>query len=69
MVDLRLAYVVGLLAAIVNVVQSMKFVEPPTEGDTRAAGFITQMKQALGYFSHPLLRWLLAFCCCCWLLT
>lgn len=61
MVDLRLAYVVALLAALVSVAQCVSFVEPPMEGDSQAAGFVTQIRDTLGYFSHPLLGWVLGF--------
>lgn len=60
-VDLRLAYVIAMLAALVAVVQCVMFVEPPVEGDARAGGFITQMRETLGYFFHPLLGWVLGF--------
>lgn len=61
MMDLRLAYGFGLMAAIVNLIQSVRFVEPPIKGDKNTAGFITQMRQTLSYFSHPLLCWMLGF--------
>lgn len=61
MIDLRLVYVVALVAAIVAVVLCINFVEPPVEGNVRAGGFATQMKATLGYFLQPLLGWILAF--------
>ncbi len=61
MVDLRLAYVVGLMASIVALLQCLKFVEPPAEGDAQVAGFVAQMTQTVSYFAHPLLRWVLVF--------
>jgi MFS family permease len=60
-VDLRLAYAVALLAALVAVTQCLRFTEPPIEDDSRAIGFVTQVKHTLGYFSHPLLGWMLGF--------
>lgn len=60
-IDLRLAYVVALLAAVVAVIQCVSFTEPSTGSDQHAAGFITQMKRALSYFTNPLLGWILAF--------
>ena len=61
-IDLRLAYIVALLAAVITVVQCINFIEPPLkEGTTRATGFIAQMRDTLGYFSHPLLGWMLGF--------
>jgi len=61
MIDLRLTYIAGLAAAMLAVIQCARFVEPPMEGETRATGFITQMKDTLSAFSHPLLRWLAGF--------
>lgn len=61
MIDLRLAYVVALVAAIVAVVQCINFAEPPVESNAKAEGFATQMKTTLGYFLQPLLGWILAF--------
>lgn len=61
MLDLRLAYVVALLAALISVVQCVGFIEPPAEADSRAGGFVSQMRDVLGYFTHPLLGWVLGF--------
>ncbi len=61
MIDLRLAYVVTLLAAVYAVTQCVSFTEPSIESDKKAAGFMTQMKLSLRYFSNPLLGWILAF--------
>lgn len=61
MIDLRLPYLIALIAAIVAIVQCFQFVEPPLEGNARAAGFVTQMRQTMGYFLHPLLGWVLGF--------
>lgn len=61
-IDLRLAYLLAFVAALVTVVQCIKFFEPPlTEDATRATGFISQMRDTLAYFSHPLLGWILGF--------
>lgn len=61
MFDLRLAYVVALLAAFVSVIQCVRFMEPPVEADSQAGGFVAQIKDVLGYFSNPLLGWVLGF--------
>ena len=62
LIDLRLAYVVAFMAALVTVVQCISFVEPPLKDDTtRASSFIGQMRDTFGYFSHPLLGWILGF--------
>ncbi len=61
LIDLRLAYVVAMVAALVAVIQCISFVEPPIEGDAQAAGFLQQMKETLGFFSQPLLGWILGF--------
>lgn len=61
MVDLRLAYMAALLAALIAVTLCVSFLEPPMDDDTRAVGFIAQMKNTLAYFSHPLLGWVLGF--------
>ncbi len=61
MLDLRLAYVVALLAAFVSVIQCVSFTEPLVEADSRAGGFVSQMRDTLGYFSNPLLGWVLGF--------
>ena len=60
--DLRFAYLVALLVAIVAVTQCVMFIEPPVDAEEQAAGFMGQMKNTLGYFSHPLLGWTLGFC-------
>lgn len=61
LIDLRLAYLVALLAAVVTVIQCVMFAEPPVDDDAKAAGFIDQMRNTFGYFSHPLLGWMLGF--------
>ncbi len=61
MVDLRLAYVVALFAAMVSVVVCVNYMEPTVEDDAHATGFIVQMRDTLGHFTHPLLGWILAF--------
>lgn len=62
LIDLRLAYVIAFLAALVTVVQCISFVEPPSKASTSTAtGFIGQMRETFGYFSHPLLAWILGF--------
>lgn len=60
MVDLRLAYFVGFLFAIATLFLSIKFVEPPVENQ-QVTGFVTQLKETVRYFSHPLLGWILGF--------
>lgn len=60
-IDLRLAYIVALLAAILTVVQCVMFAEPSMDNEAQAAGFIKQMKITLSYFFKPLLGWMLAF--------
>ena len=61
-IDLRLAYVIALLAAFVTLVQCIRFIEPPLkEGTSPATGFIGQMRDTFAYFSHPLLGWILGF--------
>ena len=60
-IDLRLPYVMALLAAIVAIVQCVKFMEPPLEGDEKPKEFVGQMKDTLGYFFHPMLAWILGF--------
>jgi len=61
MIDLRMAYVVTLLASIFAVSQCLSFVEPSIDSENKAGGFVTQIKQTFGYFSHPLLSWVLGF--------
>jgi len=61
MVDMRLTYLVGFLAALVAVVLCVKFVEPPMETGERTSGFVTQMKQIVSYFTQPFLAWVLVF--------
>lgn len=61
MIDLRLAYVIALLAALVAVFHCVNFAEPPMDDDAKAAGFVAQMKDTFGYFSNPLLGWVLGF--------
>lgn len=60
-IDLRLAYVVAMLAALVAVYLCVLFVEPPVEEDARTTGFITQLRNTLGYFANPVLSWVLGF--------
>jgi len=59
--DLRLPYVVALLAALVALKQCITFLEPPLEDDATVEGFFTQLRETLSYFSHPLLAWVLGF--------
>lgn len=61
LIDLRLPYVAALIAAACAVFLCVIFVEPPVEGEASAAGFITQTRQSLGFFSQPLLGWILGF--------
>lgn len=61
LVDLRWAYVIALVAAIVAAVQCLLFVEPSVESGTPVRGFIDQLGRTFNYFSHPLLAWLLGF--------
>lgn len=61
LIDLRLAYVAALLAAVVAIIHCVMFAEPPMEADAQAKGFVDQMRNTLGYFSHPLLGWVLGF--------
>jgi len=61
MIDLRMAYVVTLLASLFAVSQCLSFVEPSIDSENKAGGFVTQIKQTFGYFSHPLLSWVLGF--------
>lgn len=60
-IDLRLPYVVALIASIITVVQSISFIEPPIEEGATASGFFTQLKDVGRYFFHPLLGWILGF--------
>jgi len=60
MVDMRLVYLAGFLAAIMTLILSVKFVEPPV-GEQQAAGFVSQLRETMKYFSHPLLGWILGF--------
>lgn len=61
MFDLRLAYAVALLAAIVAAIHCVVFAEPPVKADAKAIGFADQIKGTLSYFSHPLLGRILGF--------
>lgn len=61
LVDFRLAYVAALLAAVVTTFYCALFAEPPMDADAQAKGFVDQMRNTLGYFSHPLLTWMLGF--------
>lgn len=61
LVDLRLPYVLALIAAVVAVIQCVQFVEPPIDGNEKPLGFATQMKDTFTYFLNPLLGWILAF--------
>jgi len=61
LIDLRLPYIVALLAALISVAQCISFCEPTEEPDARAGGFLLQMKATIGYFAHPLLKWVLCF--------
>jgi len=61
MIDMRLAYVAALIAAVVTVMQCVSFTEPAVEGDPLVGGFIKQMRETVGYFSKPLLSWILVF--------
>lgn len=60
MIDMRLVYFAGFMAAILTLTLSVKFVEPPLD-DNQTAGFVSQLKDTLGYFSKPLLGWILGF--------
>lgn len=59
--DLRLAYLIALLAAIIAAVYCVMFAEPPLEGNAQADGFVVQMGKTLGYLSQPLLGWIFVF--------
>ena len=62
LIDLRLAYALAALAALITVVLCISFTEPPLKGQAvQASGFIRQMKDTLAYFSNPLLGWILGF--------
>lgn len=61
MIDLRLAYLVTLIAGLVSIALCMKFEEPRTEGESVSDSFFTQIKITLRFFSHPLLAWILCF--------
>ncbi len=59
--DLRLPYLVAFLAAVWSVLLSVRLVEPAVEAEGAVAGFGSQLKRTLGYFSHPILGWVLGF--------
>ncbi len=61
LIDMRLAYFAALLVALVATVLCIHFIEPPLDGDSKAAGFWIQLKESVGFFSHPLLSWVLVF--------
>lgn len=60
-IDIRLVYAASLLAAVVSLILSIRFVEPSVEGAELTNGFIAQMRTTIAYFSHPLLCWILVF--------
>jgi len=63
--DLRLAYVLGIVAASLSLLMAFQFTEPVLSDDAtiaaRASGFVSQLKECIGYFSNPFLAWILAF--------
>ncbi|MEE9332733.1 MAG: MFS transporter [Granulosicoccaceae bacterium] len=63
--DLRLAYVVGIIAASFSLVMAFQFTEPVISDDAaiaaRANGFFSQLKECIRYFANPFLAWILAF--------
>ncbi len=63
--DLRLAYVVGIIAAGLSLAMAFQFTEPVVSDDAavaaRASGFFSQLKDCVRYFADPFLAWILAF--------
>ena len=61
-IDLRLAYIIAMLAALVTVIQCISFIEPPLQQSAvLVTGFLSQMRDTLAYFFHPFLGWILGF--------
>ena len=60
-VDLRLPYIIALVAAVAGVVFSVKLAEPAAEEGALTAGFLKQMQDTIKHFTHPLLGWVLGF--------
>ncbi len=60
-IDLRLPYVASLAAALLSVPLTIKFAEPPIENESTSDGFLSQLQVTLGYFTQPLLCWILGF--------
>ncbi len=61
LIDLRLAYVISLCAAIVTVVMVFRFVEPDHESRHVTVGFGRQLLNCMRRLRDPLLAWLFAF--------
>lgn len=64
-IDLRLAYVLSLMAAAGALAVVVAFVEPgPGDRDRRrrrTTGFVAQVRACAGQLTHPVLRWLFVY--------
>jgi len=61
LMDLRLAYVISLCAAVVTVVIVFRFIEPEHENSHVMVGFGRQIINCIRRLRDPLLAWLFAF--------
>ena len=59
--DLRLAYTLSWLGAVISLIVAFRFVEPDRARARGAASFGKQLHLCAGYLRRPLLAWLFAF--------